>query len=135
MGNPFANWLIEHQYPNAIEPQATAPEFGATLPGETTPPDNGQGGDMTPVWSNANRHYVKNLGITKVKFAFFKEVPGLPAQFISQTELIPVPEGTDIVSYVEYTEEPENPSPPPVVLTLPQGSKGVDVSYWQGAYN
>ena len=135
MGNPFANWLIEHQYPNAIEPQATAPEFGATLPGETTPPDNGQGGDMTPVWSNANRHYVKNLGIKKVKFAFFKEVPGSPAQFISQTELIPVPEGTDIVSYVEYTEEPENPSPPPVVLTLPQGSKGVDVSYWQGAYN
>ncbi|MCB1717663.1 MAG: hypothetical protein KDK05_21260 [Candidatus Competibacteraceae bacterium] len=134
MGNPFANWLIEHQYPNAIEPQATAPEFGATLPGETTPPDNGQGGDMTPVWSNANRHYVKNLGIKKVKFAFFKEVPGLPAQFISQTELIPVPEGTDIVSYVEYTEEPENPSPPPVVLTLPQGSKGVDVSAYQGDF-
>lgn len=135
MGNPFANWLINNQYPNAIEPQATAPEFGGTLPGETTPPDNGQGGDMTPVWSNANRHYVKNLGIKKVKFAFFKEVPGSPAQFISQTELIPVPEGTDIVSYVEYTEEPENPSPPPVVLTLPQGSKGVDVSYWQGVFN
>ena len=132
-GNPFANWLIEHQYPNAIEPQATAPEFGETLPGETIPPD-GQGGDMTPVWSNANRHYVKNLGIKKVKFAFFKEVPGLPAQFISQTELIPVPEGTDIVSYVEYTEEPENPSPPPVVLTLPQGSKGVDVSAYQGDF-
>lgn len=32
-------------------------------------------------------------------------------------------------------DEPENPNPPPVVLTLPQGSKGVDVSYWQGAYN
>ena len=31
-------------------------------------------------------------------------------------------------------EEPENPNPPPVVKTLPQGSKGVDLSNYQAGF-
>ena len=38
-GNPFTNWIISNQYPDAAQPQPTAAEFGSTLPGETEPPD------------------------------------------------------------------------------------------------
>lgn len=43
-GNPFANWVIDNQYPDETQPQATAAEFGATLPG--TPPIIPPGGTM-----------------------------------------------------------------------------------------
>ena len=33
-GNPLANWIINNQYPELPQPQATAAEFGATLPNE-----------------------------------------------------------------------------------------------------
>ena len=33
-GNPLANWIINNQYPELPQPQATADEFGATLPNE-----------------------------------------------------------------------------------------------------
>ena len=33
-GNPLANWVINNQYPELPQPQATAVEFGATLPNE-----------------------------------------------------------------------------------------------------
>ena len=137
MGNPFANWLIEHQYPNAIEPQATAPEFGATLPGETTPPDNGQGGTVKITkqekvtvegwkgWTpgQAQIRVKSNNGSADVwsKFQNFT-LPDVVSDDIR---------GIQIVIPLEKEVEPENPSPPPVVLTLPQGSKGVDVSAYQ----
>jgi hypothetical protein len=34
-GNPLASWVINNQYPELPQPQATAAEFGATLPEET----------------------------------------------------------------------------------------------------
>ena len=136
MGNPFANWAINNQYPNEAQPQATAPEFGATLPGETTPPDNGQGGTVKITkqekvtvegwkgWTpgQAQIRVKSNNGSVDVwsKFQDFT-LPDVVSDDIR---------GIQIVIPLEKEVGTENPSPPPVVYynPLPQGALFVDLS-------
>ncbi len=141
-GNPFANWCINNQYPDTQQPQPTAPEFGATLPEQ---PGNGQGGEPVTTYKNLGRAATdKRSGATHTRIAFFKtESQGggkTLRTWIANTDYFEIPEGANEFSLVQFeateeTEPPPNPNPPPVVTALPQGSIGVDVSYWQGAYN
>lgn len=137
-GNPLANWIISNQYPTAVQPQATAAEFGATLP--TQQPPDGGGGAMTLKWIrklNDVQFFPTDPTATHLQVSFIEKQAGQPDGAATKID-IPIPPGTGILRIHEMREEPDepvNPNPPPVVLTLPQGSKGVDVSYWQGSYN
>jgi hypothetical protein len=139
--NPFSNWVIQHQFPDATQPQPTAAEFGATLPGDATEPPNGGNGGNMPTCKNVGRVATNREGSSdKARVAFFtteKVTGGRLRAWIGESDLIDIPgEATELslVQYVEEPDEPENPNPPDV-LELPRGTLGVDVSAWQGNFD
>jgi len=129
-GNPFTNWIINNQYPDEIQPQATAVEFGGTLPEQPEEPPNA-GNMATYKWKGLIHEGTLIIpdGATHIRIAQL----GKAELFINDVR-VPIEPGFKrlrVMFEEEEQEEPENPNPPPVALTLPQGSKGVDVSAYQ----
>jgi hypothetical protein len=121
-GNPFANWIINNQLETLQQPQPTVPEFGATLPGDTTQPPDGGGGEPVTTYKNLGDSSTNRLpGATHIRVAFRKrksiDSATVELKWGGQSALIELPEGADVndlmlVQFQEVPDEPTDPNPP-----------------------
>jgi len=117
--------------------------LGKWEPAETQQPPTGGGGEPVTTYKNVGKSFTERRGgATHARLAFFEEFDQgggvIGRRWLAQTDLYELPANANLVTAVQYeeeTEKPTDPNPPSVELTLPQGSIGVDVSYWQGSFN
>lgn len=130
-GNPLASWVINNQYPELTQPQATAAEFGATLP-EELPPDGG-GGEPVTTEIKSTVTYGAIEGRIKVRP---QKWDGTLKNWVATGPAIylDLPAGTRRIAIDDEIEvdEPSNPNPPQPKPYLEVEALGQRDARWAG---